>query len=66
LSRIALPLSRSISYISKAWPWLPYDAPFGLFAALTTLMPMISIGAGVATDVMMYSGTDDNDSAYRR
>jgi hypothetical protein len=66
LSRVALPLSRSISYISTAWPWLPYVAPFGVFAVLTTLMPMISIGAGVATDVMMYSETDGNDSAYRR
>jgi hypothetical protein len=53
LSRTALPLSRSISDISTAWPWLPYVAPFGVFAALTTLLPMTSIGAGVATAVMM-------------
>jgi hypothetical protein len=53
LSRIALPLSRSISDISTAWPWLPYVAPFGVFAVLTTLLPMMPIGAGVDTAVMM-------------
>jgi hypothetical protein len=53
LSRIALPLSRSIFDISTAWPRLPYVAPFGVFAALTTLLPLMSIGAGVDTAVMM-------------
>ena len=47
MSRITPPLSRSFSDISTAWPWLPYVAPFGVFAALTTLLPMMSIGAGV-------------------
>jgi hypothetical protein len=53
LSRTTLPLSRSIFDISTAWPWLPYVAPFGVFAVLTTLLPMMPIGAGVDTAVMM-------------
>lgn len=48
MSQNVSPWTVSISGIVKAWPWLPYVAPFGVFAVLTTLLPMTPLGAETA------------------